>query len=544
MDLDVTLTDAPIAEQILVPLPAGAYGAWIEFRGVVREEESGQKIAALAYEAYPEMARREMRRLLEEISKRHACLAVRVIHRIGLIPVGEAAIYVGVAARHRAEGFALLAEFMDRLKQDVPIWKRGSRAVEPATARDSGPMPVAVGRKLPLFSLDEAMAKIQAACQPLPPLRVPLAEAGGRVLREPAKATEDLPPFDCSTRDGYAILADDPAIRHQVVGVIHAADWQPRQLHPGEAVRVATGAPLPCDGLRVIMQEDAVLEGDFVRLARTDSSKNIRRRGDEVKAGQVLVTENSKLDAGRLALLATAGLAHPLVSPRLRVVHLTTGDEIVRPEETPSPGQIRDSNSILIRGLLAGQICELHQAHLPENFVAAWAQLDFNKIAAADLVLVSGGASVGERDFTRPLLEQLGFEIQFNQVNLRPGRPLIFGIKGAQVAFGLPGNPLSHFVCFHFAVATALARLTGAAPPTFQRGVLPESLVSESCPRETLWPARLSLSAGRVLLHPLNWGSSGDVTCFAQANALIRVPAGQGSFAAGAEVNFLPAGAI
>ena len=544
MDLNVTLTDAPIAEQISAPLPAGSYGAWLEFRGMVREDEAGRKIAALEYEAYPEMAVREIRRLLEEISQRHPCLAMRVIHRIGLIPVAEAAIYVGIASRHRAEGFALLAEFMDRLKQDVPIWKRGSRSFEPVIASDIENAPVVTGRKLPPLSLAEAMAKIQSCCQPLPAIRVPLVEAVGRVLREPVNAAEDLPPFDCSTRDGYAIRADDPAVQHEVVEVIHAAGWQPRQLRPGEAVRVATGAPLPCGGLRVIMQEDAVLEGNYVRLTRTDSAINIRLRGDEVKAGQLLVPENSPLDAGRLALLATAGQAYPLVSPRLRVVHLTTGDEIVRPDQSPQPGQIRDSNSILIRGLLAGRAGELYQAHLPENFEAAWALLNFNKIAGADLVLVSGGASVGERDFTRPLLERLGFNLQFNQVNLRPGRPLIFGIKGPQVAFGLPGNPLSHFVGFHFAVATALARLSGDHPPVFQRGVLPEGLVGEPCPRETLWPARLTLSAGRVILQPLAWSSSGDITCFASANALIRVPAGLADFAAGAEVEFLPAGAI
>ena len=544
MDLDITLTDAPIAEQISAPLPTGAYGAWAEFRGVVREEEAGRAIAALEYEAYPEMAVREMRRLVNDIAGRHPCLAVRVIHRIGLIPVGEAAVYAGVASRHRAEGFAVLAEFMDRLKLDVPIWKRGSRGFEPVMAKVSVNVPAGAGRKLSSLSLDEARAKIQSCCQPLPAIRVPLVEAVGRVLREPVRATEDLPPFDSSTRDGYAVLADDPAEQHEVVSVIHAAGWQPRQLRSGEAVRVATGAPMPCGGLRVIMQEDAVLEGNYVRLNRTDSAINIRRRGDEVKAGQLLVPENSKLDAGRLALLATAGLAYPLASPRLRVVHLTTGDEIVPPGQTPQPGQIRDSNSILIRGLLAGQVGELYQAHLPENFAAAWSQLPLNKIAVADLVLVSGGASVGERDFTRPLLERLGFHIQFNQVNLRPGRPLIFGTKGSQAAFGLPGNPLSHFVCFHFAVAMALARFNGDCPPVFQRGVLPDRFVSETCSRETLWPARLTLSAGGVILHPLNWGSSGDVTCFAQANALIRVPAGQANFAAGAEVEFLPAGAI
>ena len=158
-----------------------------------------------------------------------------------------------------------------------------------------------------------------------------------------------------------------------------------------------------------------------------------------------------------------------------------------------------------------------------------------------DLVLVSGGASVGDKDFTRPLLERLGFEIVFAQVNVRPGKPLIFGVNGARVAFGLPGNPLSHFVCFHFAVATVLARLSGEAAPKFLRGRLAAKLDDAACPRETLWPARLEWNDGLPRLHPLAWASSGDVTCLAAANALIRVPANCAALDAGAELEFLPA---
>lgn len=145
---------------------------------------------------------------------------------------------------------------------------------------------------------------------------------------------------------------------------------------------------------------------------------------------------------------------------------------------------------------------------------------------------------MGEKDFTRPLLESLGFETVFSQVNVRPGKPLIFGVNGSRVAFGLPGNPLAHFVCFHFAVATALAKLTGETPPEFLHGRLTVPLTDAKCPRETLWPARLELAE----LCPLPWVSSGDVTCFAEANALIRVPANCDSLAAGAAVDFFPAG--
>ena len=148
---------------------------------------------------------------------------------------------------------------------------------------------------------------------------------------------------------------------------------------------------------------------------------------------------------------------------------------------------------------------------------------------------------MGEKDFTRSLLEWLGFEIVFSQVNVRPGRPLIFGVNGNRIAFGLPGNPLSHFVCFHLFVADGFGADWPARNATkFLRGKLAEKLDDAPCPRETLWPARLEFSDGRIILHPLTWASSGDVTCLAEANALIRVPANQVRLIAGAEVDFLP----
>jgi molybdopterin molybdotransferase len=255
------------------------------------------------------------------------------------------------------------------------------------------------------------------------------------------------------------------------------------------------------------------------------------------------VKSGARLDAGKLALLATAGCTQPLVSPQLQVVHFTTGDEIVPPEQTPKPGQVRDSNSILMRGLLQKFACDLQHAHLPENFEAAKQLVEtFNlQPSTFNLLLVSGGASVGEKDFTRALLESLGFEIVFSQINLRPGRPLIFGVNGSRVAFGLPGNPLSHFVCFHFAVATALARLTGGEPPKFMRGQLAEKLDDKPCPRETLWPAKWEIGpVATARLRPLAWANSGNVACLALANALVRVPANRGSVETGAEVDFLP----
>ena len=539
MKIEVQLTGTPIAKQPSPPSPPGDHGAFVEFRGIVRAEENRQLIAALEYEAYEQMAVREIRRLLESISERHQCLAAVVIHRVGIVQAGDTAVYVGVTSLHRAEAIALLGEFLDRLKQDVPIWKR--RAVPVAEAPNLKNESPASRPRAAMPSLDEAMAEIRSRCQPLPAVRAPLAEAFGRVLRETVCAPEDLPPFDRSARDGYAILSTETREVFQVVDTLHAADWKPRSLQSGQTVRVATGTALPCGGLRVVMQEHVERQGDRIRVLKQDRATNVRLRGEDVKAGQPLAHAGVRLNAGALALLATAGCAQPLVSPRPRVAHFTTGDELIPPHQTPGPGQIRDSNTSLISGLLQSVACDLEQIHLPEDFETAWRQLNSGQLAQVDLILVSGGASVGDKDFTRPLLERLGFEIVFGQVNVRPGKPLLFGTDGARVAFGLPGNPLSHFVCFHFAVALALARLAGDIGPAFLRAPLAAKLEDEPCPRETIWPARLEWNAGAPRLRPLVWTSSGDLACLPAANALIRVPANQGSLTQGAEVDFLPA---
>ena len=551
MEIEIQLTDQTIAEPVSPPPHAGAAGAWMEFRGVVRGEEAGQLIRALEYEAYPEMAVREMRSILETLAVQHPCLAVKVIHRTGLVPVGATAIYVGVAAAHRAEAIALLGGFMDRLKQDVPIWKRRAIAEGADSAGRLAPRASSGGgpetARPTLKSLDEVLAEIRAYCQPRPAVRAPLAEALDRVLRETVCAPEDWPPFDRSTRDGYAILAGDPAETFSVMDTVHAGDWKPRRLEPGEAVRVATGAALPGSGLRVVMQEHAERRGDQIRLRRRETAANISFCGEDFRAGAPLLPAGTTLNAGALALLATAGKTAPLVSPRLRVVHFTTGDELVPPDQTPKPGQIHDANSILIRGLLQTFSCDLEQAHLSEDFELAKSKIETrnSEIESADLLLISGGASVGEHDFTRAWLQQLGFEIVFSQVNLRPGRPLILGVNGPRVAFGLPGNPLSHFVCFHVAVATALAGLSGGTGPAFWRGQLAAKLDDQPCPRETLWPAKLEWNPGGIpRLHPLAWANSGNVACLATANALVRVPPNQGSVEPFAEVAFLPLGAM
>ncbi len=544
MKIKIQLTDAPIIAPERPLEFSSQAGAVAEFSGIVRDLENGGKISALEYEAYSPMAENQIRQILEALAEKHPCLAAHVIHRIGVIPVGETAIYVGIISKHRGEAFALLTEFMNRLKQDVPIWKRRSLPAAPGEQGSEKPKhnPTAAGHKPALLSLDEALAEILSRCPPLPAVRVPLAESFGLILRETVYAAEDFPSGDRSTRDGFAILRDDISEIFSIVDTLHAADWKPRQLKLGEAVRVATGASMPCENLRVVMQENVERTGDNIEILRRDESLNIRQRGEEMRTGSTILSAGTKLNPGALALLATVGHTQPLLSPKLRVLHFTTGDEIISPEQKPQPGQIRDSNSILIRTLLEQFQCDVIQKHLPEDFETAKMAIEtFNlKPSTFNLILVSGGASVGDKDFTRPLLEWLGFEIIFNRVNIRPGAPLIFGVDGSHVAFGLPGNPLSHFVCFHVFVAAALAKMSGTEKKSFSIGRLTATLDDEANPRETLSPACCDGRDGEMKLKPLPWSSSGDVKCLAEANALIRVPPNQGSIAAGSQVSFVP----
>ena len=538
MKIEIQITSQPIQSRVLSENFSA--GAIAEFSGVVRDLENGEKISALEYEAYSPMAESEMRKILESLDEKFPCLAAFVIHRIGIIPVGETAIYICIVAKHRGEAFALLAEFMNRLKQDVPIWK--ARAIKKAeSGKQKAEITKSTIRSLQSgLQLDEALVEISSRCRPLPGVRTPLSESLGRILHENVSATEDLPAFDKSTRDGYAILQNDSSETFSVVDTIHAADWKPRQLKSGETVRIATGGSLPCDNVRVVMQENIERTGDKIKIIRRESNLNIRKRGEEIRAGQKLLKAGDRLDAGKLALLATVGCAQPFISPKLRIFHFTTGDEIVSPEQKPKPGQIRDSNSILIRSLLKNFPCELTQQHLPEDFEKAKQEISAFRfpLSAFDLVLVSGGASVGDKDFTRPLLEWLGFEIVFNRVAIRPGAPLIFGVNGNRVAFGLPGNPLSHFVCFHLFVAAAIKKMVGDEPRKFLRGNLIVVLDDAPNSRETLWPAHCEIKNGRWELTPLRWSSSGDATCLAETNALIRIPINCGSIEAGAEVEF------
>lgn len=386
----------------------------------------------------------------------------------------------------------------------------------------------------------EALDLILSHAVPTPPEAVPLHAALRRVLREDAVADMDSPPFDCSSMDGYALRSGDAGGPREIVAEIQAGDSRKLELGPGQCARIFTGARIPGGADCVLMQEEAVIEQGRLLAPKITALENIRKQGENCRRGDGIVKSGTRLRAEDLAALASCGVTHPVVSSRPRVVHFVTGDELVDPSQTPAGGQIRDSNSTLIAALLAAHGAALmHHSRIPDDFDKSSqllaAQNDF------DILLISGGASVGDYDFARPLLEKAGFKILLDKINMRPGKPLIFAVRGGQLAFGIPGNPVSHAVIFHLMLAPLLAAMTGAerSRGMFQ-GHLEKDFSPRPNPRETYWPCSAAWGAGAFRLRPLRFQSSGDITGLAGMNALLRIASNHtGTIKQGDPVDFL-----
>lgn len=379
-----------------------------------------------------------------------------------------------------------------------------------------------------MLSVTDARALIAQIVHVLPPSRVPLAQAYGRTLRESLTAEEDIPAFDRSAMDGYAIRADDPATEFRIVCEIPAGTVPARVIGAGECARIFTGSAIPEGATQVVMQEFAQRNGGIVSFTERGKGNNIRLRGEDAREGSVLIERGTRLGSTELSLCAQLGKTAPLVAPRPRILHIATGSELVPPDEVPAAGKIRDSNSTLVSALaieagaeMAGQLRSGDDpAHLLDAINAAG-------IESWDVLLLSGGASVGDHDFGARTLRELGFSIHFQQLNLRPGKPLIFATRGRHLAFVIPGNPLSHIVCWHLVIRAVIEMLgTGAIEFGLVEAPLGGKVALKGNPRETWWPARISWESERVKFVPLKWQSSGDLTGIAVLDALIRVPAG------------------
>lgn len=377
-----------------------------------------------------------------------------------------------------------------------------------------------------MITLAAARALIAEKISPLKAVPMPLAKAAGCVLRRDVLAKEDLPGFDRSAMDGYAIAADDPSERFRITAEIQPGPLPKCKIGRGECARIFTGAPIPAGASQVLMQEAVRVENGFIIPLEKTGARHIRQRGEDAHKGDLLMKSGIRLGAGELALLAGLGATRLKVSPPVRVVHFATGNELVGPEEKLRLGQIRDSNSTLVAALVrefGGEL--IKQERVADDFGLLMKKTRTLK-QSFDLLLLSGGASVGDYDFGKKLLTDLGFQIHFSAINLRPGKPLVFATRGRQAAFVVPGNPVSHLVTLQVAVRLAFERFSGAAiswPLVKIR--LAETFEHRPAGRETFCPARVEVQEGGLVVRALRWQSSGDVTGLTGVNALLQLDA-------------------
>jgi len=395
----------------------------------------------------------------------------------------------------------------------------------------------------PLLSLGDAVGTVLERVRPLPSELVPLAAAAGRVLAEEARAAVDLPPFASSAMDGFALRAADAPGTLPVVARIPAGLPAERPLAAGEAMAIATGGAVPAGADAVAPIEIVVEIENKIELGSTiEAGANVRPRGGDVRVGDAVVPAGERLGPAQVAALAAAGIGQVVCGCRPRAAVLSTGTELRAPGEPLAPGEIYEANSFLLAAALAGAGAEVERLPVAVDDEATH-RAALERALEADVVVTSGGVSVGPHDLVRRIEAELGVEEVFWGVAVKPGKPVSFGVRGETLVFGLPGNPVSTLAGFELFVGPAVLALQGArAPgPVFQPGRL-ERAVRQDSARDQLVRARRRLDADGVVLDPLAGQESHMIVRAAGADALVLVPRGDGELPAGAAVRYLSIG--
>lgn len=395
-----------------------------------------------------------------------------------------------------------------------------------------------------MISVAEAIRIVEAQTAILSSESVALADACHRFLAEDVIADSDLPPFDRSQMDGYAVRAADTEnapVRLQIVGESAAGDGWHQEMKAGEAVRIMTGAPVPA-GADSVQQVELTrdLSPELVEIQRAvQPGRSIVTRGSEVKQGATVLKAGEQINPAVLATLASFGYAHVKVGRRPRVAVLATGSELVAVDKQPGRDQIRDSNNYSIASYAELAGAQVERLPLAGDDVALLNRQVSAAAERSDVVVTSGGVSMGVYDFTKAALQDLKCEIFFERVALRPGKPTVFArLPNGTLVFGLPGNPVSVSVTFNLFARTAILQLQGAEQPRLieQYAVLALD-VKGAEGRESYLPASLRTdTAGQLIVEPLKWGGSSDFVAFTQATALLIVAAGVQKQAAGSVV--------
>lgn len=394
-----------------------------------------------------------------------------------------------------------------------------------------------------MISFDQAQKIIDETLKgySVPAETIPVLNSYNRILAEAAVSRLDLPPFDKSLMDGYAIMPDDIHESYRVIEHIPAGKVPTQELQPGTAAKVMTGAPVPKGTGYVVMVEDTDRGNDIVHInysVHGNQDTYIGKQGSDIRAGQELLAPGFRLNALRIANLVSCGISEVCVRSKIRIGIITTGDEIVDHFEKIAPGKIMDSNGPMLQGL--ADECGLDvvfRKNIPDNCNQLTAAIH-EAISQVDILLFSGGVSAGDFDFVPSALINAGFTIHFDRIAIKPGKPLTFATNGNCVAFGLPGNPVSVFTGFHFFVRRALNHLNKT--PIEDRSFplpLQQEFSQKNADRLTFLPAKIN-SAGYA--ERISYHGSAHLLALSQADGFIQIPLGTEKISAGEPALFFP----
>ncbi|MFC1850563.1 molybdopterin molybdotransferase MoeA [candidate division CSSED10-310 bacterium] len=363
-------------------------------------------------------------------------------------------------------------------------------------------------------------------------------QAVNRILREDIKSRLDLPPFNKSAMDGYAILENDDRESYQLLEIVAAGSVGSRKLQPGTTVKVMTGAPVPAGTGRVVMVEHTIQSGEMVTITQKSTNTNISLKAEDIQTGDVVLTKGRQLDEVDIATIISCGVSKVHVSRPIKIALFATGDEIVNDFDELEPGKIMNSNGPLMRSLAARYDLDVVMEKIvPDDKVIL--RRDFREgLAEADIVVLSGGVSVGDFDYVEDIMRELGLIVHFTRVAQKPGKPMTFASSQEKVIFGLPGNPVAVYTTFFLYVLRAAVHLAGGkAPVRYINLPLDHDFRRRKGIRKEFIPTRLTVD-GRLAIVPYH--GSAHLSALTQADGFLVIPVNTLSLSAGTRVQFIP----
>jgi len=377
-----------------------------------------------------------------------------------------------------------------------------------------------------MISFDEALNIVSGINVRLTAENVDFRESCQRVLAENVLSDIEMPPFDKSAVDGYACRKSDILNELEVIEVIPAGKVPEKEIGKNQCSKIMTGAPIPKGADAVMMVEDVEeLSENRIKYRKDKVKENICYRGEDIKKGEIVVKSGTIIKPQHIAVMATAGCVVPLVYRKIKIAVISTGDELVEPEIKPTFSQIRNSNAYQLLSQAINTGAEAEYIGIAMDTEESLRNIISKAFDQADIVLLTGGVSMGDFDYVPKILAEFGVDLKFKSIAVQPGRPTLFGTKGEQFIFGLPGNPVSSFVQFELLVKPLIYKLSGNNySPVKIRIPLGEDYLRKRSDRLSIVPARIQEDGA---VYPLEYHGSAHINSLSEAHGLIFIPIGQ-----------------